>query len=83
MFSLYLDPGKIDCSNVFDADMARYLDWLHEAKAIPGETVMIPGEPERAARAQRTKSGVPLSDETWVSIVRAAQNVGVNRELVF
>jgi uncharacterized oxidoreductase len=83
MFSLYLDPGQIDPSHVFDSDMARYLDWLGQAKAIPGETVMTPGEPERAARAKRAKSGVPLSDETWASIVKAARSVGVNRDLAF
>jgi hydroxycarboxylate dehydrogenase B len=83
MFSLYLDPEQIEPGHVFDADMARYLDWLREAKAVPGETVMTPGEPERAARAKRAKSGVPLSDETWASIVRAARSVGVNRDLAF
>ena len=46
-------PAKIDPSHVFDADMARYLDWFREAKAIPGEAIMTPGEPERAARAKR------------------------------
>jgi hydroxycarboxylate dehydrogenase B len=83
MFSLYLDPEQIEPGHVFDADMARYLDWLREAKPVPGETVMTPGEPERAARAKRAKSGVPLSDETWASIVKAARSVGVNRDLAF
>jgi hydroxycarboxylate dehydrogenase B len=81
MFSLYVDPKRVDPSQIFDADMTRYLDWLRQAKAAPGEAIMTPGEPERAARAKRALSGVPLSDEAWASIVATARSVGVNREL--
>ena len=42
---------------------------------------MTPGEPERAERARRTASGVPLPAEAWASIVAAARSVGVNRDL--
>jgi hydroxycarboxylate dehydrogenase B len=83
MFSLYVDPKRVDSSHVFDADMTRYLDWLRRAKAIPGQTVMTPGEPERAARAKRMASGVPLPAEAWASIVAAARSVGVNRDISF
>ena len=83
MFSIYLDPKRIDPSHVFDADMTRYLDWFRDAKAIPGQSIMTPGESERAARAKRALSGVPLPDETWASIVKAARSVGVNRNLAF
>jgi len=83
MFSLYLDPAQIDPSHVFDADMTRYLDWFQQAKTIPGEAILTPGEPERLSRAKRAKSGVPLPDETWASIVAAARSVGVNHDLSF
>jgi hydroxycarboxylate dehydrogenase B len=58
-------------------------DWLRQAKAIPGQAIMTPGEPERAARAKRTATGVPLPSEAWASIVAAARSVGVNRDLSF
>src|ERR1700760_1442425 len=83
MFSLYLDPAQVDPSHVFDADMTRYLHWFQQGKAIPGEAILTPGEPERLSRAQRAKSGLPLPDETWASIVAAARSVGVNRDLSF
>jgi hydroxycarboxylate dehydrogenase B len=83
MLSLYLDPKRIDPSHVFDADMSRYLDWFGQGKAIPGEAIMTPGEPERLSRAKRAKTGVPLSDEAWASIVATARGVGVNRDLSF
>jgi hydroxycarboxylate dehydrogenase B len=63
--------------------MTRYLDWFSQGKAIPGEAIMTPGEPERLSRAKRARSGVPLPDETWASIGAAARSVGVNRDLAF
>ena len=81
MFSLYVDPKQVDPSNVFDADMTRYLDWFRQAKTIPGEAILTPGEPERLARAKRGASGVPLPSETWEAIVAAARSVGVNRDI--
>ena len=83
MFSFYVDPRQVDPSHVFDADMTRYLEWFQRAKAIPGKAVMTPGEPERAERAKRTATGVPLPSEAWASIVAAARSVGVNRDLSF
>ena len=81
MFSLYIDPKQVDPSNVFDADMARYLDWFRQAKTIPGESILTPGEPERIARAKRGASGVPLPSGTWEAIVAAARSVGVNGDV--
>jgi hydroxycarboxylate dehydrogenase B len=83
MFSLYVDPEQVDPSHLFDADMSRYLDWFQRAKAIPGQAVMTPGEPEREARAKRTASGVPLPTEAWESIIATARSVGLNRDLSF
>jgi hydroxycarboxylate dehydrogenase B len=81
MFSLYLDPKQIDPSHVFDADMTRYIDWFQHGKVIPGQAILTPGEPERASRAKRTQSGVPLADEAWALIKATARSVGVNRDL--
>jgi uncharacterized oxidoreductase len=76
MFSIYVDPKQIDPSHVFDADMARYLDWFSSTKPIPGQEILTPGEPERRARAQRSTSGVPLAEEVWEAIQATAKDVG-------
>jgi hydroxycarboxylate dehydrogenase B len=77
MFSIYLDPKRIDPGHVFDADVARYIAFFKSAKPVSGVSeVLVPGEPERAMRAERTNNGVPLSDETWNSIVSTAKAEG-------
>ena len=78
MFSIYVDPQRIDPEHVFDADMARYLKWFAQAKPIPGQSVLTPGEPERQARAQRLAAGVPLPEEVWDAIQATASAVGAS-----
>jgi hydroxycarboxylate dehydrogenase B len=82
MFSIYVDPQRIDPAHVFDGDAARYLTWFKQAKAMPGQTILTPGEPERAARARRLVEGVPLSRETWDSIAASARSVGLDEARV-
>ena len=81
MFSLYVDPARIDPAHLFDGDMARYLDWFAQARTMPGQTILTPGEAERASRARRLAEGVPLPRETWESIAAAARAVGVKRDV--
>jgi uncharacterized oxidoreductase len=76
MFSLYVDPRRIDPAHVFDADMTRYLDWFSSTRPIPGQEILTPGEPERRSRTQRSASGVPLPEEVWEAIQATAREVG-------
>ena len=78
MFSLYIDPTRLDPAHLFDGDIARYLAWFKTGKTVPGHELLLPGEPERRARATRMAQGVPLPEETWASIATAARGVGVS-----
>jgi uncharacterized oxidoreductase len=82
MFSLYVDPARLDPSHVFDEDMARYLDWFRQARTAPDQRILTPGEPERVARENRVVSGVLMSGEAWESIAITALGVGLSRERV-
>jgi len=77
MFSIYVDPKRIDPAHVFDGDVARYCQWFTEGKAMPGDGVMTPGEPERACRARRMAEGVPLPEAVWGTIAATARGVGL------
>ena len=79
MFSIYVDPKRIDPQHVFDADVSSYIAYFKSAKPVKGlKEALVPGEPERAMRAERMKNGVPLSDETWGAICGAAKRVGAS-----
>ena len=79
MLAFYVDPKVIDTSNYFDDEISRYTDFIRETKPIAGiESVLVPGDPERKMRAERTRNGVPLPDDTWAAIVNTAREVGVS-----
>ena len=78
MFAVYVDPKVIDTSNFFDGEISRYIGYFKDTKPGAGvDAVLIPGEPEARMRAERSKNGVPLPDDTWAAIVNTARDVGV------
>ena len=83
MLAFYVDPKVIDTSNYFDEEISRYTDFIRETKPIAGvESVLVPGDPERKMRAERTRYGVPLPDDTWAAIVNTAREVGVSEAAI-
>ena len=79
MFAVYVDPEMVDASNFFDGEIARYVDFIRATKTVDGvESVLLPGDPERKMRAERTQNGIPLPDDTWAAIVNTAREVGVS-----
>jgi hydroxycarboxylate dehydrogenase B len=78
MFAIYVDPKVVDTSNFFDGEISRYVTYFKDTKPAAGiDAVLIPGEPEAKMRAERTRNGVPLPDDTWAAIVNTAREVGV------
>src|SRR3989442_3272765 len=79
MFAIYVDPRVVDPGNFFDGEISRYVTYFKDTKpAAAVDAVLIPGEPEARMRAERTKNGVPLPDDTWSAIVNTAREVGVS-----
>ena len=79
MLAFYVDPKVIDTSNFFDGEISRYSDFIRATRPVAGgDAVLIPGDTERTTRADRTKNGVPLPDDTWAAIVNTAREVGVS-----
>ncbi len=77
MFSIFVDPAKLAVEDFFDADVSRYIAYVKSSRTIRGvDEVLVPGEPEAQARADRLANGVPLSDDAWASIVEAAREAG-------
>ncbi len=79
MFSLYVDPARIDPAGFFPEEVMRYVGHVKSAApARPGEEILVPGEPEQASRTKRLRDGVPLPDDIWSSIAATARSVGLD-----
>lgn len=81
MLSIYLDPAKFDDGHGFAASVDEYIEQVRSAPpADEMRPVMIPGDPERNARAKRGAEGLPLDPETWDNILSAGESVGLDRD---
>jgi hydroxycarboxylate dehydrogenase B len=79
MLAFYIDPKVVDPANFFDGEITRYTDFIRATKPVAGvEKVLVPGDTERQTRAERTRNGVPLPDDTWAAMVNTAREVGVS-----
>jgi hydroxycarboxylate dehydrogenase B len=89
MFSIYVDPVRIDVQEVFPQEALRYVDFVKSAtpapparaatlSAPPAQEVLLPGEAERRTRAERLRDGLALPQETWQSLLDAGRSVGLD-----
>ena len=61
-------------------EIERYLGFVKSSRPRePGGEVLLPGEPERRARAERSKAGIPIDPTTWEHIMAAAEGLGLVR----
>ena len=77
MLSIYIDSAALD-SGGFVGEAADFVAWARSARPIdPAAPVMVPGDPERARRADRERNGVPLEDDTRRALLASADRLGV------
>jgi ureidoglycolate dehydrogenase (NAD+) len=72
-FIVALDVSRCGAPTAFRARLSE----LHTAvraqpAAAPAGEVLVPGDPERAAAAERVEGGIPMTDEDWQRFTAAA-----------
>lgn len=81
-FILAIDIESFRPFSEFAIDAEKF---LHQVKTTPPaegfDEVLLPGEPESRNVKKRTVEGVPIPDEVWQKIQKAARLVGVNPSL--
>ena len=75
---LVIDPSVFRPAGEVLADVAAIRRYVKAVRPRPGETVLISGEPEEAAAAERTANGIPLGDATLASLRQLAAETGVD-----
>ncbi|MDW8469345.1 MAG: malate/lactate/ureidoglycolate dehydrogenase [Burkholderiales bacterium] len=80
MLTILIDPTRLGTAEAFAAETRAFLDSLRRSPVALGfDKVRIAGEPEREARAQREREGIPVDSATWEEIVAAGAKLGVER----
>src|SRR3954467_2072141 len=82
MFSLYVDPARLDPEGLFPEEVVRYVAHVKAAKSVARLTeTLVPGEPEERTRRSRSVQGIPLAEESLALLLETARSVGVDERI--
>jgi uncharacterized oxidoreductase len=81
MLTVIIDPNAFGEREAFEQEVDKFTAWVKASPPAPGvEEVMVPGDPERKARADRLANGVPIDARTWEELLETADLVGLGRD---
>jgi hydroxycarboxylate dehydrogenase B len=79
MLSIVIDPARLNARDSMLAEIDAMIAWVKSASpADPDLPVLVAGEPERIARAERLAHGIPIDDETWSQLMAIAERYQVS-----
>ncbi len=82
MLMLVIDPAAFGGIERFHHEVRAMTEYLTSTTPARGfDRVRLPGEPEQEARAARLAEGLPIDDNTWAGIEKAAEVVGIGLEM--
>jgi hydroxycarboxylate dehydrogenase B len=80
ILSVVIDPSKLTDLVQFRRRLDDFATYLHRSQPLfESAGVKLPGEPEAEARRVRGADGIEVDDNSWESLVSAAQLVEVSR----
>ena len=81
MLTVVINPERMASASFVRTEVDALIAYMKATQpADPALPVLVPGEPERIARAQRIAEGIEIDDTTWKEIGEAARSVGANFE---
>jgi uncharacterized oxidoreductase len=83
MLMFVIDPSAFGDRAAFDAEAAAMIDYVRSTNPATGfDKVRVPGELGRESSAARSAEGVPIDDQSWAGILRAAGRAGLRRDAI-
>ncbi len=80
MLSVLIDPAALGDPAAICREVEAIGDWIKAAPLAEGfDEILLPGDPERRARARREAEGIPLDDKSLGDILAAAESLGLAR----
>jgi L-2-hydroxycarboxylate dehydrogenase (NAD+) len=76
-FVVALDPSRFQPLDHFKAEVDRHIRELRNTKALPGQTVRLPGEHRAQRRADRLRNGLPLAPELLAQLDKLAGELSI------
>lgn len=80
MVAFVVDPPRLVDQDWMRAEVDAVIGYVKASPpARDGEPVLVPGDPSRARRLDRTANGLPIDDTTWDEILDVGEKVGLRR----
>ena len=80
MFAVVVDPARLAGTDWLRRELDGFLDYVKASPATdPAAPVLVPGDPERLALAERSRDGIVVDATTWEEILQAGEAVGFPR----
>jgi uncharacterized oxidoreductase len=77
MLSIIIDPRAVTEPATLQSEVDALAAWVKASPPRSGfADVLLPGEPELRARAERERRGIPLDRATWRQLLGIAQRLG-------
>lgn len=79
MLMMVLDPAAFGGLDSFQQEVTAMVDYLHSTTPAAGvDQVRVPGDPERESVAARSGEGIPIDENSWNGILKAAAAAGMS-----
>jgi uncharacterized oxidoreductase len=80
MLAVLIDPARLAGVDWLRREIDGFVDYVKASPpADPAEPVLVPGDPERIAREERSRTGIAVDATTWEEILQAAEKLGLPR----
>lgn len=79
MLSIVIDPGRLSTRDSMLAEIDAMLAWVKSARpSDPDLPVLVAGEPEQIAKAERLANGIYVEEETWNQLTAIAERYQIS-----
>lgn len=78
MFSIIVSPDALGTTSTYLSELEDFVRWAQLPPPNKQSHVLLPGDPERAKKADRLQNGIPVDPASWQQIVSAASRVGMS-----
>jgi uncharacterized oxidoreductase len=80
MLAILIDPARLAGVDWLRREIDGFVEYVKASPPVdPNEPVLVPGDPERIARAERSRTGIVVDPTTWEEILQAGEKVGLAR----
>src|SRR5204862_4825275 len=80
MLAVLVDPARLAGVDWLRREIDGFVEYVKASPpADPKAPVLVPGDPERLAREERARTGIPADATTWEEILAAGEKVGHTR----